>query len=341
MKIAIWGMKEWEQEYVKGALSKGASDSEIVFYDGILNPDTLPPKNDFDIISVFVDSTVNKATLDHFPNLKGVVTRSTGYDHVDVKECAARNIVASSVPSYGENTVAEFAFALILALSRKVYAAVDNFRETGKYSFEGLMGFDLKGKTIGVIGTGRIGKYAIKIAKGFDMKIVAYDAFPNEAMSQELGFSYMPFEEVLKVSDVVTIHVPFLPETEHMFNEKTLPLMKKGSILINTSRGAVIKTEALVAALDSGQLAGAGLDVIEEEGVLKDEMGFVLHGTPEGHNLKTMIANHVLSDMPNVLLTPHAAFNTKEALIRILDTSIEDIQGIVNGSPVNVIKVKN
>lgn len=341
MKIAIWGMKEWEQEYVKSALGKdGGGSAEIIFYDGILKTETLPTENDFDIISIFVDSTVNKATLDHFPNLKGVVTRSTGYDHLDVKECQVRNIIASYIPSYGENTVAEFAFALILALSRKVYSAVDNFRETGKYSFEGLQGFDLMGKTIGVIGTGRIGKYAIKIAKGFDMKVVAYDAFPNEAMSKELGFTYLPFEEVLKASDVVTIHVPLLPETEHMFNEKTFPLMKKGAILVNTSRGAVVKTESLVEALQSGHLSGAGLDVIEEEGVLKDEMGFVLHGSPQGHNIKTMIANHVLSDMPNVLLTPHAAFNTKEALIRILDTTIENIKGIVSNTPINVIKSK-
>ena len=331
-------MKEWEQEYVRNALKDSAG--ELTFYDGQLKPDNLPPQSDFDIVSIFVDSVVSKMTLDNFPNLKGVVTRSTGYDHVDLKECEARNIIVSSVPSYGENTVAEFAFALILALSRKVYAAVDNFRETGKYSFEGLMGVDLKGKTIGVIGTGRIGKYSIKIAKGFDMNVVGYDAFPNEAMAKELGFSYMPFEEVLKVSDVVTIHVPFLPETEHMFNEKTIPSMKKGAILVNTARGAVVKTSALVEALQSGHLSGAGLDVIEEEGVLKDEMGFVLHGDSEGHDMKTMIANHVLSDMPNVLLTPHAAFNTKEALIRILDTSVEDIKGIVSGTPVNVVVAK-
>ena len=338
MKIALWGMKEWEREYVTKALQE--SGSELTFYDGQLKSDILPSQNDFEIISVFVDSVVNKATLDNFPNLKGVVTRSTGYDHIDLVECKTRNITVSSVPSYGENTVAEFAFALILALSRKVYAAVDNFRETGKYSFEGLMGFDLKSKTIGVIGTGRIGKYSIKIAKGFDMNVVGYDAFPNEAMAKELGFSYMPFEEVLKVSDVVTIHVPFLPETEHMFNEKTIPSMKKGAILVNTARGAVVKTSALVEALQSGHLSGAGLDVIEEEGVLKDEMGFVLHGDSEGHDMKTMIANHVLSDMPNVLLTPHAAFNTKEALIRILDTSVEDIKGIVSGTPVNVVVAK-
>ncbi|MDO8492795.1 MAG: NAD(P)-dependent oxidoreductase [bacterium] len=337
MKIALWGMKDWEQDYVKKALGEG--ESELVFYEGQLKSDNLPPQSDFEIICVFVDSTVNKAVLDNFQNLKGVVTRSTGYDHVDLKECASRNIVVSSVPSYGENTVAEFAFALILALSRKVYAAVDNFRETGKYSFEGLMGFDLKGKTIGVIGTGRIGKYSIKIAKGFGMNVVGYDAFPNEAMSKELDFPYMSFEEVLKISDVVTIHVPALPETEHMFNEKTIPLMKKGALLVNTARGSVVKTEALVAALQSGHLAGAGLDVLEEEGVLKDEVGFVLNGDVTGHNVKIIVGNHVLADMPNVLLTPHAAFDTKEAIMRILDTTVEDIKGISAGKPVNIVLV--
>jgi len=337
--INIFGTKSWEADYLKDKIHLFAPESKVSFIEGIVTSQKLPP-SDTEILCVFVDSTIDKDVIKSLPNLKMIATRSTGYDHIDLVFAKERNITVTYVPSYGENTVAEFAFALILSLSRKVYQSVDIFRETGNYSFEGLIGFDLKGKTLGVIGTGRIGRYAIKMAKGFDMNVLGYDPFPNEEASKELGFIYKEFEDVLKESDIITIHVPYTKENHHMFNEKTLGMMKKGALLINTARGPLVETTALVAGLQSGQIGGAGLDVLEEEGVLKDEMGFVLHGTAEGHDMRTMIANHVLSDMPNVLLTPHTAFNTKEAIIRILDTTIENIEAYITGTPKNLVPEK-
>lgn len=335
--IAFFGAKPWEEEYLSSKLRALVPDLALVFIPEILSKEHLPTDRSFPLCSVFVDSAVDRPVIEALANLKFVATRSTGYDHIDLAAVSERNIVVSSVPSYGENTVAEYAFALLLTLSRKIYDGAHRVREETRFSFEGLQGFDLKGKTIGVLGTGRIGKHAIRIANGFDMRVVAYDPFPNEILPQELGFKYMSFEEVLKTSDIITVHVPYSKETHHLLNEKTIALMKPGSYLINTSRGGVVDTPALAVALKAGRLGGAGLDVLEEEGVIKDELDFIVHGHPEEHSLKTILADHVLMDLPNVVVTPHNAFNTKEALTRILDTTIENIVGFIKGKPVNVV----
>ncbi|HEY9584371.1 MAG TPA: hydroxyacid dehydrogenase [Candidatus Paceibacterota bacterium] len=337
MKIGFFGTKPWEKEYIEKLKGK-MPGADLWFTEEILSDDHLPKETDFEAISVFVDSAVTKNVLEKFPNLKFIATRSTGYDHIDVAVAKAKGIVVSSVPSYGENTVAEMAFGLLLTLSRRIYEAYDRIREKGDWSVEGLQGFDLRGKTIGVVGTGRIGKHSIAIAKGFGMNVVGYDAYPNEQLAKELGFKYLSLDELLSVSDVVTLHVPFLPETDHMINKERIMKMKKGAVLINTSRGAVVETAALVEALKSGHLGGAGLDVLEEEGVVKDEMDFLVSGKSEGHDWKTIIANHVLIDMPNVVITPHNAFNTKEAIERILDTTVDDIAGYLSGKVINQVK---
>ncbi len=337
-KVHFFGVKPWEEEYIK-AKYNNVTDIEIDCVEKIISPEHLPKDDQIEVLSVFVDSVVNRAVIDALPKLKHISTRSTGFDHIDVKYCAEKNISVSSVPSYGENTVAEFAFALILTLSRKIYWAVDRIRETGSFSFDGLQGIDLKGKTLGIVGTGRIGRHSAQIAKGFGMDVVAYDERPDQKFASSLGFKYLSFEELLKVSDIITLHVPYLPTTHHLINEKTLALMKPEAILINTSRGAVVDTEALARALKEGKLGGAGLDVLEEEGVIKDEMEFLYKGHPEEHNLKTIIANHVLIDMPNVIITPHNAFNTKEALVRILDTTLENISNFLKGAPSNIVKI--
>jgi len=337
MKIGFFGTKPWEKEYIEKLKGK-MPGADLWFTEEILSDDHLPKETDFEAISVFVDSAVTKNVLEKFPNLKFIATRSTGYDHIDVAVAKAKGIVVSSVPSYGENTVAEMAFGLLLTLSRRIYEAYDRIREKGDWSVEGLQGFDLRGKTIGVVGTGRIGKHSIAIAKGFGMNVVGYDAYPNEQLAKELGFKYLSLDELLSVSDVVTLHVPFLPETDHMINKERIMKMKKALVLINTSRGAVVETAALVEALKSGHLGGAGLDVLEEEGVVKDEMDFLVSGKSEGHDWKTIIANHVLIDMPNVVITPHNAFNTKEAIERILDTTVDDIAGYLSGKVINQVK---
>ncbi|HBI25745.1 MAG: D-isomer specific 2-hydroxyacid dehydrogenase NAD-binding protein [Candidatus Wolfebacteria bacterium GW2011_GWC2_39_22] len=325
MKIAFFQIEDWEIEHIKEQLA----GHELFFTKDKLSAEALPADRDFDIVSVFVGSKVDQAVLAALPNLKLVTTRSTGFDHIDLALAQSMNIATGYVPGYGENTVAEFAFGLILALSRKIYESVDRLKETGVYSYVGLRGFDLQGKTLGVVGTGRIGQHVIRIAKGFSMNVIAYDAFPKPELATELGFTYATFDELLGKSDVITLHVPYLPSTHHLINMENIAKIKKGALLVNTARGAVVDTAALVKALADGILGGAGLDVLEEEGVLADEKTLVLYGHPEEHNLKTVLENHVLIDLPNVLVTPHNAFNTQEALQRILDTDICNIQEFI------------
>jgi D-lactate dehydrogenase len=334
MKIAFFETEDWEAEYLKSKLL----GHELLFSSGRIDKDNLPEITDFDILSVFTGSKIDQSLLDNLPGLKFIATRTTGYDHIDLAAANNKGIVTSNVPSYGENTVAEHAFGLLLSVSRKIYQSFDRIRETGSFNQEGLQGFDLKGKTIGVVGTGRIGQYSIKIANGFGMNVIAYDAFPKSGLDAELNFKYVSFEELLKTSDVITLHVPLLPETTHMINQETLKLVKKGCILINTARGAVIDTTALIEALNNGNLGGAGLDVLEEEVPTQDERQFLLYGRPEEHDLKIILENHVLIDMDNVVLTPHNAFNTKEALQRILNTTAENISQFIAGTPQNLVK---
>ncbi len=334
MKIFFFELEAWEKKYIE----KLALGDEVVIIDGPLDETKLPADNSADIISVFVDSIIGESVLAHFPNLKMVATRSTGYDHVDTSACQAHGVVVANVPSYGEDTVAEYTFALLLNLSRKVAESNDRIKETGSFSLIGLRGFDLKGKTLGVVGTGKIGKNVIEIATGFNMNIIAFDKFPDEAYATKMNYKYLPFEEVLAQADVVTLHVPYVPENHHLINTDTLARMKKGAYLINTARGAIVDTEALLKSLKAGHLAGAGLDVLEEEGVVKDELNFLTSAHPGEHNLKTVLENHLLIDMPNVIITPHNAFNTWEALQRILNTTIENIKSFVAGKPVNIVK---
>ena len=325
MKIGFFEIEDWEIDHLKNQLS----GADLFFSKEKLNKDNLPQERDFDIVSIFVGSQIDKNVINSFPNLKLITTRSTGFDHIDLKTAKEKNIAVAYVPGYGDNTVAEFAFGLILTLSRKIYEAYNRLRETGSFSSEGLRGFDLAGKTIGIVGTGRIGRHMIKIANGFNMNVIAYDAFPKEELCQQLGFKYVSLDELLANSDIISLHVPYLPSTHHLINSENINKIKKGAILINTARGAIIETDALVKALDEKILAGAGLDVLEEEGFLGDEKSFVLNDKEKGHNLKTVIQNHVLIDMPNVIITPHNAFNTQEALQRILDTDIENIKSFV------------
>lgn len=338
MKIYFYGLHLWEGDYLKDKIGKSLSEHEIEFSEKDLNPDSLP-ENDAEIISVFVDSVVDKKVLDAMPNLKMIATRSTGFDHIDLKEAQKKGVVVSNVPAYGANTVAEHAFALLLTLSHKVYEAYDQVREKGSFSQEGLQGFDLLGKTIGVVGTGHIGTYAIKIAKGFGMEVIAHDINPNSDLEKELDFKYKDLDELLSSSDIVTIHVPFCEDTEGMFNEERLRKMKEGAVLINTSRGGIVETEALVKVLEEGHLAGAGLDVLEEEGVVSDELEFLRKEHPQESDLRAVLANHVLIDMPNVIVTPHNAFNTKEALERILKTTVLNIESFIEGNPENTVGV--
>ncbi len=330
MKIIFTETEQWEADYLKKGL-KGEEEKglELNFLPEKISKDNIAAIKDADIVSVFVGDKADKEIIDSLPNLKLITTRSTGFDHIDYQYANSKGIKTAYVPGYGDNTVAEFAFGLLLALSRKIYLGVDRLKEGGPFSYEGLQGFDLKGKTLGIIGTGRIGQHSIKIAKGFDMKVIACDACPNEKLTQGLDFQYVSLDDLLTQADAITIHVPYLPSTHHLINKGNISKIKKGALLINTARGAIVETAALLQALNEGILGGAGLDVLEEEGVLQDERGYALRGLG-GHDSTTIFQDHVLMKMPNVLITPHNAFNTKEALQRILDTDIENIKEFIN-----------
>lgn len=334
MKIAFFEIEGWEEPLIKAAFP----GEEVFVSKNKVTQLCLPETNSFDAVSVFVDSRIDAAVLECFPNVKFIATRSTGYDHIDLAECKKRGVAVAFVPGYGDNTVAEFAFGLILNLSRKIYQGIDQIKETGSFSLIGLRGRDLKGKTLGIIGTGRIGKEVIKIAKGFDMNIAAYDPFPDADYAARMGYAYWQLDEVLAGSDIVTIHCPMSAQTRHLLNKNNIGKIKRGAYLVNTARGPIVETEALIQALQDGTLAGAALDVLEEEGETKDELTTLALGHPKEEELKMMLENHILMKMPNVLVTPHNAFNSQEALERILATTLENLKGFLAGSPVNIAK---
>src|SRR3989344_1740116 len=333
MKIHYFSGEGWEEAYVRERLP----NEEIIFHEGTLA--TFPDLADAqaEALCIFIDSPIGASELKRFPNVKLIATRSTGFDHIDTAEAVRRGITVANVPFYGENTVAEFTFALVLALSRRVIDADECVRETGTFSLTGLRGFDLAGKTLGVVGTGHIGAHVIRIAQGLDMKVLGFDTLPNENRAHELHFPYVPLQELLSSSDIVTLHVPYNAHTHHLINREAINSFKKGSYLINTSRGAVVETNALVEALKNGTVAGAALDVLEEEGELNDEVALLTAQHPNEGAIKIALENHYLIQHPRVIVTPHCAFNTTEAVKRILDTTIENIKGFSSGSPTNTV----
>jgi len=293
---------------------------------------------DYEIVSVFIGSQLSQQALSQLSNLKFIATRSTGFDHIDLNYCKENGISVSSVPNYGDHTVAEYTFALLLCLIRKVYNAYHRVRETGSFSLEGLQGEELFNKTLGVIGTGKIGREVIKIAKGFSMKVIAYDKYPQKDLAEELEFEYFNLEDLLAQSDVISLHVPYTEETHHLINKDNILKIKTGAYIINTSRGGVIETDALYQALKKNHLAGAALDVLEEEGDLKEEQRMLAEKQDiTTEKLKTLLANHIFIDLDNVIISPHNAFNTKEALENILITTMENINGYLNNELKNLI----
>ena len=333
MKVVYFAKEPWEKEYVKGKLS----DAHVSFYDGTISDHPDVRETDAEILSVFVDSKVGSAELNRFQKLKLIATRSTGFDHIDLKEAAKRGIVVANVPSYGENTVAEFAFGLLLALSRRIIDADERVRQVGAFSQENLTGFDLKGKTLGIVGVGHIGMHMIKMARGFDMNVIAFDVHSDATLAKELGFVYVPLEELFSSSDIISLHVPYNPHTHHLINMENIGTLKKGVHIINTARGAVIETDALVEGLKRGIVAGAALDVLEEEDYVGDELQLLAAEHPNASRLKTTLENHYLILHPRVIVTPHIAFNTQEAITRILDTTVENIKSFAAGRVQNIV----
>ncbi|MBM3272412.1 hydroxyacid dehydrogenase [Candidatus Kaiserbacteria bacterium] len=320
---------------VRAIFTETLPGHELVFIDRPLSHDDLAAHADAEMLSVFVSSAVKRLEIDALPNLKYIVARSTGVDHIDVAYAKGKGIAVANVPKYGAHTVAEFAFALLLAVSRRVVDAVEQVREQNDFTVQKLGGFDLFGKTIGVLGTGAIGRNVVGIARGFGMNVLMFDKFPNESLVGE-GAKYVSMDELLAQSDVITVHVPMMPENYHLLGAEQFAKMKKGVVVINTARGDLLDGKALCDALDNGTVAGAGLDVLEGERALRDELDIV-HGDQNADALKNVIADHVLLKHPKVIFTPHIAFNSNEAYHEILSVSAQDAASFIAGTPQNVV----
>jgi len=334
MKIAFFEMKEkWEIDYIKKNL-KGHS---LYFFEEELDKFDLSKARNFDIISVFIYSNITRDIVSKL-NAKAIITRSTGFNHIDVKACNQKGIKVYNVPRYGSSTVAEYAFALLLNLSRKIIQANRRAKKID-FNLEGLEGMEMKGKTLGIVGLGEIGKCVAEIARGFGMKILVFTRTKDMKLAKKFGFKYVDYNTLLRNSDVITFHVPLTPETTHMLNQKNISLIKRGAILINTSRGEVVETEAIVKALDRKILSAVGLDVLEAEEQIKDERGLFsrMHSKEKS---RAVFEGNILLKHENVIVTPHNAFNTREALQRILDVTIEDVKYAVKGKKDNLVELK-
>lgn len=330
MKIVCFELRDWEKDFLQ---KKFEHTAELEFYEEALGSENAYLAKDAQAIVVFIYSKVTKEVLDALPKLNFIATMSTGFDHIDVEECKKRNIIVSTVPTYGENTVAEHAFALIFAISRRLIESHDRVK-SGNFSPIGLTGFDLFGKTLGVIGVGNIGTHVIRIAKGIGMDVVAYKRTAEPKLAADLGFRFVSMDELLGQSDIITLHTPYNKDTHHLLDEAAFSKMKDGVIVVNTARGAIIDTTALVSAIQKGKVAAAGLDVLEEEPMLREE-NELLHKDFPIEDLKTVLENHMLLNNPNVIITPHNAFNSREAIERILNTTSENIMGFLAGTPKN------
>ena len=287
------------------------------------------------VLSPFIQSRVGARQLERLPDLKLIATRSTGFEHIDLEACRRRGIVVCNVPAYGENTVAEHTFALLLALTRKIHRCYDR-TVRGDFSIEGLRGVDLYGKTFGCLGVGLIGRRVLRIAGGFGMELLACDVRNDEQLAHEIGFKYVDLDHLLRRSDVLSIHVPYNAQTRHMIDAAAIAKMPPGAIIVNTARGGIIDPQALIDALQSGHLGGAALDVLEAESDIGEEAEILSSGY-DLETLQSIVRNHALLQMPNVIITPHVAFNSAEAVGRIIETTLRNIHSFLEGQPQNVV----
>jgi D-lactate dehydrogenase len=335
MKIAVFSTRSYDREFLSQAAAKDAafrSFHYFSYYDVHLRPETIHLAKGHDAICAFVNDQLNRTTLESLKagGVQLVVLRCAGYNNVDLVAANDLGISVARVPAYSPEAVAEHTIALILALNRKIYRSYRQVRE-GNFSLEGLVGFNLHGKTVGLIGTGRIGLAAAKIlGPGFGCKLLGYDPQPNQAC-RDLGLSYVDLQELVRESEIVSLHAPLLPTTAHLINEQTIALMKKGVMLINTSRGGLVDTQAVIDAIKTGKIGYLGLDVYEEETELFFE-DLSLQVIPDD------VFSRLLT-LPNVVITGHQAFLTKEALEHIAQTTIDNIiEFATNGTCRNQVR---
>ncbi|MEG1705042.1 MAG: 2-hydroxyacid dehydrogenase [Clostridia bacterium] len=329
MKIAFFDTKEYDK-YSFSEYNK-KYNYEITYFKNKLTAETAPLALDFDVVCIFVNDVINKEVISILEtgSVKLIALRCAGFNNVDIENIGSK-IKVVRVPDYSPYAVAEHTVGLLLALNRKIYKA---YQRTKKYNFslDGLLGFDINEKTVGVIGTGRIGRVFIKIMKGFGTNVIAYDLFKDENAATKLGFKYVGLDELFEKSDIISLHCPLTKETNQIINKKNIDKMKKGVIILNTSRGKLIKTDDLIETLEKGNIGGLGLDVYE------DEEEYFLNDMSNSYIRDKDLS--ILLSMPNVVITSHQAFFTKEALDKIVSTTFSNIEEIFkNGSSKNEVK---
>jgi len=331
MKVAFYEASRSDQAYLRANLS---SEHDAVFCAQNIDGQNIALAADADLISTFIYSKMDEQVARALPKLKCVATRSTGHDHIDLAYFKSAGIPVQNVPRYGENTVAEHTFALILALSRnfhKLYTKMMMASE--EISRTGMIGFDLHGKTLGVVGAGKIGLHVIRIAKGFGMKVVVHSRSKDEFLADLLVFDYVSLDDLLAMSDIITLHVPLTEQTRHLINLSSIEKIKPGAMLINTARGGVVSNDALIAALDRKILAGAGLDAMESEELVQQEID------PDSSESFAGLGKGLgLVYRDNVVFTPHIGYYSVEALQRILDVTIANIHGFAGGKVLNPVR---
>jgi D-lactate dehydrogenase len=328
-KIVLFGVHQYERERFEAA--NADHGHELTFLEPRLTAATAKLAHGHDAVCSFVNDKVDAQTLEQLSMLgiKLIALRCAGYNHVDLEAAARFNIPVVRVPEYSPYAVAEHAVALILALNRKIHRAYARVREWN-FSLDGLEGFDLHGKTVGVVGTGRIGRAFARIALGFGCIVLAYDAAPDAELRAS-GVRYVEFDELLKASRIVSLHVPLTPGTHHMLGSEQLAKMMPDALLINTGRGALIDSKALIGALKTGRLGGAGLDVYEEEGgvFFEDLSNKVL----EDDTLARLLS------FPNVIVTSHQGFLTRDALDSIAKVTLHNVRVHELGLPLENVVV--
>ncbi len=329
VKIAVFNTKPYDQEYFDRYANR--KELEFTYFDSPLNRDTVNLATGFEVICVFVNDTADRETIIQLAKLgvKLIALRCAGYNNVDLDAAGENGIKVVRVPAYSPEAVAEHALALILTLNRKTHKAYNRVRE-GNFSLNKLMGFNLHGKTVGVIGTGKIGATFCRIIKGMGCEVLAYDLYPSQEV-EALGVSYRSLKEVFELSDIISLHCPLNPETWHMINGDSLARMKDGIMIINTSRGGLINTQDILKGLADKKIGFLGIDVYEQEENLffKDMSEMIIEDD--------LILR--LNSYPNVLITSHQAYFTREAMEEITQTTIDNIRAYRDGKElVNALK---
>ena len=321
-QIAFFDTKPYDRQFFDIANQK--HNFIIHYFESRLNPDSAALAKGFDAVCAFVNDDVSTEVVNKLAELgiKLIVMRCAGFNNVDLNAANAHGITVARVPAYSPHAVAEYTLGLILALNRHLPKAYNRVRD-GNFTINGLLGFDLYGKTIGVVGTGKIGKTFIELLQGFGMNVLAYDPYEDQDLKDRKLCTYVPLTEIFAKSDIISLHCPLSPENMHMINHSTIAQMKKGVMLVNTSRGKLIDTSALIDALKARKLSGAALDVYEEEA------GYFFEDNSAGGIADDILAR--LLTFPNVMVTSHQAFFTVEALTNISDITLQNVKDFEDG----------